>query len=286
MRIELKRKRVARSAGGDFVNFFLLVIAGMFTALPLVLVIVNAFKPLNEFFYFPIRFYVRNPTLDNFRDLFLIMAESWVPISRYFFNTVFISVVGTVGHVLVASAAAFALAKHRFPGRDQFFYLVILALMFVPQVTAIPNYLTMSALRWVDTYAAIIVPAWAMPLGLFLMKQFMEQIDTGLLEAARIDGAGEFRVFWHIMMPNVKPAWLTLAILCFQQLWNEWGGRFIYSEHLKPLPYALFSISAGGIARQGVGAAVMLIMMSVPVIFFIISQSQIVQTMGTAGIEK
>ena len=133
----------------------------------------------------------------------------------------------------------------------------------------------MSALGWLDTYAAIIVPAWSSSLGLFLMKQFMEQINDSLLEAARIDGASEFHIFWRIVMPNVKPAWLTLIILSFQSLWNETGGRFIYSEELKTLPYALNQIIQGGVARAGVGAAVGVIMMIVPIVVFVFNQSKL-----------
>ena len=214
------------------------------------------------------------------------MEDSWVPITRYLFNTLFITVMGTTGHVLMSSLAAYVLAKHKFPGRDFFFGLVVLSLMFAYQVTAIPNYLTMSALGWVNTYASIIIPAWSASLGLFLMKQFMEQIDDTIIEAAKIDGASELRIFWRIVMPNVRPAWLTLIILSFQTLWNETGGRFIYSEQLKTLPYALNQIIAGGVARAGVGAAVGLVMMIVPIVVFVFNQSKVVETMGSAGINK
>ncbi|NLJ75039.1 MAG: carbohydrate ABC transporter permease [Firmicutes bacterium] len=284
--MQIRKKRLTRSPGGDLAIFIFLLAGGIFSALPLVFAISNAFKPLNELFLFPPQFFVRHPTLDNFKDLFVLMGDSWVPISRYLFNTLFITLAGTSGHVLMASMAAYVLAKHRFPGRNFFFSLVVLSLMFAYQVTAIPNYLTMSALGWVNTYASIIVPAWSASLGLFLMKQFMEQISDSLIEAARIDGASEFRIFWSIVMPNVKPAWLTLIILSFQSLWNETGGRFIYSEQLKTLPYALNQIISGGVARAGVGAAVGLIMMIVPITVFVFNQSKVVQTMGTAGINK
>lgn len=284
--MKIRKKRLTRSQGGDLLNFLLLIGGGIFSALPIVFAISNAFKPLNELFLFPPQFFVRHPTVDNFKDLFILMGDSWAPISRYLFNTLFITVAGTSGHVLMASMAAYALAKHRFPGRNLFFGLVVLSLMFAYQVTAIPNYLTMSALRWVNTYASIIVPAWSASLGLFLMKQFMEQINDSLLEAARIDGASELRIFWYVVMPNVKPAWLTLIILAFQSLWNESGGRFIYSEQLKTLPYALNQIISAGVARAGVGAAVGLIMMIVPIVVFVFNQSKVVQTMGAAGINK
>lgn len=279
-------QKPTRSLGGDIAVLLFITAGACFSALPLVYAVSNAFKPLNELFIFPPQFFVRNPTLDNFVDLFVLMADSWIPFSRYLLNTIVISVTGTAGHVILASMAAYALSKHKFPGSNLFFTLVVLSLMFARQVTAIPNYLIVSYLGWVDTYWAIILPAWAMSLGLFLMKQFMDaMIHDALLEAARIEGASEWTLFWHVVMPNVRPGWLTLTILAFQALWNETGGQFIYSEQLKTLPYALNQIVAGGIARAGVGAAVGVIMMSVPVIVFVINQSKVIETMGASGIK-
>ena len=287
MQLPIYRKRVTRSPGGDVAALVMLVSLGAFMALPMVYVISSAFKPLNELFLFPPRFFVRNPTLDNFKDLAILMAESWVPMSRYFLNTLLITSLGTAGHVLFASLCAFAIAKHHFPGSRLIFNLIILSLMFAPEVTAIPNYLTISFLGWIDSYRAIIVPAWASSLGLFLIKQFMDQmVPDSLLEAARIDGAGELRVFWQVAMPTVRPAWLTLIILSFQSLWGNTGSSFIYSENLKTLPYALNQIVAGGIARAGVGAAVALVMMIVPVTVFVLNQRSVVQTMGTSGLKE
>ncbi len=286
VRIRLKQRKPNRSLSGDITNIVILIFFGLFFALPLIYAISNAFKPLDEIFLFPPRFFVRNPSLENFQDLFILMQQSWVPFSRYILNTVFITVVGTVGHVVVASMAAYVLAKHKFPSRTLFFSIVVASLMFSYHVTAIPSYLIMSFLKWIDTYYAIIIPQLAYSLGLFLMKQFMEQIPDSLLEAARIDGASEFRVFWQIAMPTVKPAWLTLVIFVFQNLWNTTGGTYIYSEELKTLPFALQQILAGGIARAGVAAAVALLMMTVPITLFIITQSNIIQTMTTSGIKE
>ena len=265
--------------------FALLALFGAFMALPLIFAINNAFKPLDELFVFPPRIFVHNPTLDNFFDLVALMGNSWVPLSRYLANTLVITLAGTAGHILLASAAAYPLAKYRFLGSKSLFSIVVLALMFSPHVTATPNYMVMSWLGWINTHASIIVPALAFPLGLFLMKQFMEQIPDALLEAAKIDGASEYRIYWSIVMPNVKPAWLTLLILQFPALWGTNGGSFIYSENLKTLNYALEQISLGGIARAGVGAAVALILMIVPITLFIISQSSVMQTMATSGMK-
>lgn len=280
-----KRKEASRSTAGNTISFIFLTVMGLFMALPIVLSFSNSLKPLEELFVFPPKFLVRNPTLDNFRDLFNLMSESWVPFTRYLFNTVFVTAAGTLGHVLIASMCAFALAKHKFPGAKLIFGIIVTALMFSVQVTAIPNYLIMSKLGWLDTYAALIVPAMAKPLGLFLMKQFMEQIPDALLEAARIDGANEFKIFYKVALPQVKPALLTLIIFCFQDLWNMQGATYIYSEELKTLPYALSQISAAGISRSGVTAAVTVIMMIVPIILFVLCQSNIVETMASSGIK-
>lgn len=279
-------RKLNRSFTVSFLLFLLLALFGAFMALPLIYAINNAFKPLDELFIFPPRFFVNNPTLDNFFDLVAIMGNSWVPLSRYITNTLLITIIGTVGHIILASAAAYPLAKYRFLGSKSLFSIVVLSLMFSGHVTATPNYMVMSWLGWINTHASIIIPSLAFPLGLFLIKQFMEQIPDALLEAAKIDGANEYRIYWTIVMPNVKPAWLTLLILQFPALWGTDGGSFIYSENLKTLHYALGQIVQGGIARAGVGAAVALILMIVPITLFIISQSSVMQTMATSGMKE
>jgi ABC-type glycerol-3-phosphate transport system permease component len=181
--------------------------------------------------------------------------------------------------------AAYPLAKHKFPGSTIIFSMVVYSLMFAAQVTATPRYIIFSLVGLIDSQWAIIVPAFAYSLGLYLMKQFMQDIPTELIESAKIDGANEFQIYWKIVMPLVKPAWLTLIILLFQQLWNNDGGTFIYSEQLKPLSYSLNQIVSGGIARTGTASAVMLIMMIVPISVFILSQSQIIETMAHSGMK-
>lgn len=279
-------KRLNRSAAGTVVLFGFLMIYMFFMVAPMVLIIGNAFKPLDELWIFPPKFLPSQPTLKNFTDMFNIMSNSWVPFSRYVFNTVFITAVGTAGHILFSSMCAYPLAKKRFPGRNVIFSIIVMTLMFNATVTAVPNYMTMSILHWVDTEKALIIPAFAAPLGLYLMKQFMEQsIPDSLIEAAKIDGANQWRTFWAIVMPNVKPAWLTLMLLSVQSLWNVGATNFIFSEQLKTLSYALGQIVAGGLSRAGVGAAVSVVMMIVPISIFIISQSNIMETMSTSGMK-
>ena len=275
-----------RSVGGDVGITVVLAIFGVFMFLPMYYTIIQALKPLNELFYFPPRFYVVNPTLTNFSDLFNLMGDSWVPFSRYIFNTVLISVGGTFGNLVLASLCAYALAKIDFPGAKGFFWLIQKSLMLTATVTGIVNFITLSMIGWIDTYLAIIVPAWCSTLGLYLMKQFMESnISTEVLESARLDGASELRNFWSIAMPMVKPGWLTLIVYSFQGLWNSGQSSFIYSEQLKTLNYAISQITAGGVARAGATAASTVVMMIVPILVFVISQSNIIETMGSSGMK-
>ena len=283
--ILLKKRQPNRSRIGDFLLYLFLLLVAAIMVFLLVFAVSSALKPLDELFKFPPKLFAQNPTLDNFQDLFVTMGKSWVPFSRYIFNTVFITVAGTAGHLIISSMGAFVLAKYDFPGSKAFFGIVVVALMFNGYVTAIPNYLIINALGWVDTYWAIIIPAFAAPIGLFLMKQFMEGLPMSLVEAAKIDGANEWKVFIGIVMPNVKPAWLTLIIFSVQSLWNNRAATFIYSEERKTLVYALQQIQSGGIARTGQAAAVAVIVMLVPIATFILSESQILETMASSGLK-
>ena len=279
-------RRLNRSYGGDAFIFAILAVFGLFFVFPLVYTVNNAFKPLNEIFLFPPNVFVRNPTLNNFADLFIIMGKSWVTFSRYIFNTVFITAAGTAGLIITASLGAFVVSKYRFPGSNIFFRGVIVTLLFSGYVTAIPNYLIMARFGWVDTYLSVIIPAFAMPMGFFLLRQFIDTIPDSLLEAAKVDGAKEFRIYLWIIMPLIKPAWLTVMIFSVQALWNARASSFIYSEQLKTLPYALSQIINAGIARAGVGAAVGLFVMIVPLAVFILVQSNVLQTMANSGIKE
>lgn len=275
-----------RSVGGDVGISVMLIIMGLFMFIPMYYTVIQALKPMDEMFVFPPRFYVVSPTLKNFRDLFILMGDSWVPFSRYIFNTVFISVVGTFGNLMLSSMAAYALAKIKFPGAGWIFQVVVLSLMFHATVTGIANFITMSALGWVDTYLAIIVPAWGSTLGLYLMKQFMETtVSDSVLESARLDGANEFYTFFRIAMPIVKPAWLTLIVYSFNGLWAQGASIYIQSEQLKTFNYAISQIITGGIARAGASAASTVLMMIVPITVFIITQSSIIETMASSGMK-
>ena len=280
-----KQKQLNRSMAGNTLLFTLMIICGLFMVLPLVMIVNNALKPLDELYQFPPKIFVRNPTLENFSDLFVLMNDSWVPFSRYIINTIIITGGGMVGHVIVASLAAYPLAKHKFPGKNILFSMVVLSMMFSWTVTQIPQYLIISYMGINNNYLALILPAWSFGMGLYLMKQFMEQLPDSLMESARLDGASEWTIFWQIVMPNVKPAWLTLAIFQFQQMWGNTGSMFLRDEELKPLQFALQQITAGGVARAGAAAAVTFIIAAVPITFFLICQSNVLETMTTSGMK-
>lgn len=281
-----RQRKLNRSAAGNALLFFIMGVFGVLMALPLVMIVNNALKPMEELFQYPPKLFVRNPTLENFTDLFVAMNSTWVPFSRYLMNTIIITGGGTVGHVILASLAAYPLSKHKFRGKNFLFQMVVLSLMFSWTVTQIPNYMIISWLHINNTHLALILPACSYGMGLYLMKQFMEQIPDSLLESARLDGAGEFRVFMTIVMPNVKPAWLTLAIFQFQQMWGNTGSVFLRDEELKPLQYSLQQIAAGGTARAGASAAVTFVIAAIPIIFFLLCQSQVLETMTTSGMKE
>ena len=280
-----KIRRRNRSIGGDVILIVVLGFFGIFSLFPLLYTLTSAFKPFSEIFMYPPKLTVENPTLDNFLDLATIIEDFTVPMSRYVFNTLVITGLGTFGTVLLGSLAAYPLAKFEFPGSKVMSNLIVYALMFSTSVTAIPNYLIMSALHIVDTYWAVILPAVGGTLGLYLMKNFMVQVPDDMIEAAKIDGSSEIGIFFKVVMPLCKPAWITLIILSFQQMWGTTGGVFIYSEELKPLSYVLSQLVSGGISRTGVASAVSLLMLIVPIGVFVFSQSNVIETMATSGIK-
>ena len=287
-KLRTRKHRVVlnRSRGGDASISFFLIIMGAFMFLPMLYTLMQSLKPLDELWAYPPKFYVTSPTLKNFTDLFRLMNTAWVPFSRYIFNTVVISVTGTFGNLFLSSMAAYVLSKIKFPGRGWMFQLIVLSLMFHTTVAQIANFIIMSTLHWVDTYWALIIPAWGSTLGLYLMKQFMESsVSDAVLESARLDGAKEIQTFWLIAMPMVKPAWLTLIVYSFKDLWNMGSSIYIYSEQLKTFSYAIGQILAGGIVRSGAGAASTVVMMIVPIAVFIISQSNIIETMASSGMK-
>ena len=283
----MRARKINRSTRGTVLLLIILLFFAAYMILPVVLAIGNSLKPLNELWEFPPRLIPKEPTLKNFGDMFNIMSGSLVPFSRYFFNTILITVVGTAGNLLFSAMCAYQLEKKIFPGSRMIFKVIEMTLMFNATVTAIPCYIVMAKLQWIDSYFALIVPTFASSLGLYLIKQFMEtSVPDTLIEAASIDGAGQWKTFWNIVLPCVRPALLTQMLLSVQSLWNLGTSTYIFSDEKKTLSYALGQIVSGGVARAGVGAAVVVFMMVVPITIFIICQNNILDTMSTSGLKE
>ena len=282
-----KSVRLSRSRFGTVSIFIFLAVISIFMALPLFYAIIQSVKPLDEIFAYPPRFFVRNPTIDNFRQVFILSDNLWVPFTRYLFNSFLVSVAGTAIYVLFSTAAAYPLAKGKFLGKALMSQLVVLTLLFSAEVTTVPKYIVVAKLGLVDTYGALILPYLAGTLGVFLVRQFiLSSIPDSTLEAARIDGASEYRIFFTIILPSVKPAWLTLTILAFKDLWNSGSStEFVYSENLKGLNAALASISTGGLGRTGASCAIAVLMMIPPILIFLYSQNSVMETMTHSGLK-
>ncbi len=278
-------KQLNRSHFGNFLVLLMLVCVGIFMGLPLYYNIIQAFKPVEERFIFPPRFYVVNPTGANFSQLFQLVSDLTVPFTRYLFNSIFVSLATTSIGVLIGAMAAYPFAKKKFPGRNALWRLIMLTLLFSGGVTELPSYIVKAKLGLINTYWVLILPSLASTLHMFLMRQFMLQIPDSLLDAAKLDGASDFRIFLNVVMPNVKPAWMTVMVLSFTSIWNAGSGTVVFKEEFKLLPTALSQISAGGIARSGAAAAAGVLLMIPPIVSFVLTQSKMLQTMAHSGIK-
>ena len=290
IKIKMKKKLGIdnrRSKIGNGLVIFLLLLLGAFMAFPLYYTVIQSIKPSEELFQFPPRLYVLRPTGEHYTELFQLMSNLWVPFSRYLFNTLFVSLLGTVLHVVLAGMAAYPLAKHKFPGKDALFAIILLGLMFVGQVTFLPSFIIIAKLNILNTYWAYILPNIGVSLGLFLMKQFIEQLPDSLLEAARIDGSNEWKIYFNIVFPNIKPAVLTVFIFQFVNIWNGLSKEMVYDEQLKVVKVALEQISASNAyARMGSGMAGSVLLMIPPIVVFILLQRHVVETMTFAGLKE
>lgn len=280
-------RRYTRSKVGNFFYVCFLILLGLFSVVPLVYCVLTSFKPLDELMIFPPRFSVSRPTMQNYLALPGLLSNLRIPLSRYIFNSLFISAVTTILYVLISSMAAFVLSKSHVRGKKVMFLAVQYALLFTPFTLAIPQYLIFSYTRMIDTYFVYILPYLASTMGVFLVKQYMEgSIPDAILEAARIDGAGYFRMFWSIVLPMVKPCCMTLMLFGFRDVWSALPNGTIFNESLKTLPAVMSQITAGGIARSGSAMAVTVIMMIPPILVYLVSQSNVLESMNSAGIKE
>ncbi len=279
-------KRVGKSWTNDIGIFILLAFLGLFMLAPIYIAIITSIKPVQEIFIMPPKLYAINPTGDNFRDLFQVANNSWVPFSRNVLNSLYVTIAATVLHVIFACMASFILAKCRFPGVKLINKTVVIALLFNSQVTYIMQYIVMAKLGMINTYSALILPIVASSMGLYLMINSVGTIPDAMIEAAKVDGAGLFRICWQVVMPNMKPAIMTIIIFQFQAAWNSTGGNLVYDEALKTIPTVVQQIAAAGIARQGAIAASAVVLMIPPLAVFIAAQSNVMETMAHAGMKN
>lgn len=287
----MKRKliRNKKSAFLWTIVYILLIALALFTCLPLVYLISTAFKPMSELYLFPPTFFVQHPTLENFSTLLTSLSSSAVPFTRYIFNSLFITILIVIGTVFVCTMGAYALVKHHPPGSKFFFNLVVAALMFSPYVTQIPRFIIINQIGLADSLLAVILPSIASAYNFFLIKQFVEQLPDTMIEAARLDGAGEFYIYRKIIMPMLAPACSTLVVFSFVAAWNDFFSPLIYinDEAMKTLPLALNTISSGGggIGRAGAVAASAMVMTLPTVIVYTAMQRKVMQTMMYSGIK-
>lgn len=273
---------------GRVLLYLVMIALVCFTVLPLVYVVTTAFKPLDELFLYPPKFFVKNPTSKNFSDLVISLGSSTVPFTRYAFNSIVITIISVIATVIVSSLGAYSLVKFKPKGGKFIFDLILIALMFSPHVTQIPTYMIVNKMGLVNTYWALILPNVAVAYNCFLMRQFIQQYPDELIEAARIDGAREFTIFVKMVMPALAPAWSTLVVFSFVKSWNDYFSPLIYitSQAMKTLPLALQTIAGGlSVGRQGAVAASTLLMTAPTVILFTVMQGKVMETMTYSGIK-
>lgn len=285
MKLKASNKQAGKKIGGTVAIFLFLTILGLFMVLPIYLTIVMSIKPVEELFIFPPKLYAIRPTFDNFKEMFGALHQNRVPFSRYVFNSIFVTATVTISQCIFASMAAFVLAKCRFPGSKVINSIIVVALLYQSNVIYIMQYIVMAKLHMIDTYWALILPSIASPMGLFLMRQSIGQVPDAMIEAAKVDGAGLFRICWQIVMPNQKPALMTLIIFAFQAAWNIQAGSVVFQEQYKTLPTVVTQAASSGPARAGVAMAAAVFMLVPPIIVFMLAQRQVIETMAHSGIK-
>ena len=280
-------RRYTRSKAGSVGYFTILILAGLFMVFPLFYCVITSLKPLDELLIFPPKFFVSRPTLSNYTVLPALLGNLQIPVSRYAFNSIFIAIVSTFLTIIACSMAAFVFSKSKIKGKKVLFVIVQVMLLYNAVTLGTPQYLIFTGMKIVDTYWVYILPAIPSAVNCFLMKQFIDvSVPDTLMEAARIDGANVATIYWKIVMPILKPAWMTVLLFSFQAMWGPVPGGTIFSEQLKTLPYVMSSVTAGGIARAGSSMAITVLLMIPPIVVFLFTQSNVMETMSSSGIKE
>lgn len=288
---KLKGKKVnPKHFSRDQIKFYVILVPiAILMILPVVYMANEAFKPLGELYAFPPTLIVKEPTLNNFKKLFELSGTTGVPMTRYLLNSIFITVVTVILNIYITVACAFVLSKKgQYRVTKWFFSINQMALMFVQVAVTVPRYIIIVRLGMIDTWGAHIFPLIAMPIGIFLMKQFIDDVPDALIEAAYVDGAGNFTVIRKIIIPMTKPAIATVAILTFQSAWQatEASNNFITSDVMKTIYYYLNALQTNNaVAAKGVVAAGTILLFLPNLIMFICMQSRVMSTMSHSGIK-
>ena len=281
--------------------FAYLIPISIIMGIPIIFICFNAFKPLEELLNYPPKLITLWPTLQNFQNLVATSANKPIPMSRYLFNSI-LSTICVVGFTLLITVmAAYCMSKKRYRLKNTLFAINEAALMFVSVAVAIPRYIIVNELGMVDSFWAHVIPLLAMPVGLYLVKQFIDDLPDSMIEAARIDGASDYRILLRIVVPNIIPALATVAILAFQASWNsvEASNYYINNEALKSFSFYMSTLTANtgnanamvgqlsgnAIAGLGMQAAASLIMFLPNLVMFIVLQSRVMNTMSHSGMK-
>ncbi len=286
LHMKASNKPVVKRRFGNILVFILLFAAALFMILPIYLTVIMSIKPVQEIFVFPPKLYVSEPTLSNYTNMFRICSDESVPFSRYVFNSIYVTAVVTIIQVIFSSMIAFCLAKVKFPGAKLINSIIVISLLYQSNVIYIMQYIVLAKMGIVNSMAALILPSAASPICVFLMRQSISQMPDSIIEAAKVDGAGIFRICWQVVMPNQKPALMTLVIFAFQSAWNIQGGSVIFDESLKTLPTVVQQAASAGLSRAGVAMAAAVFMLVPPTVIFIIAQRHVIETMAYSGIKE
>ncbi|MGN0631918.1 MAG: carbohydrate ABC transporter permease [Ruminococcus sp.] len=285
-RMKASERPAGRKVFGRVCIFLFLTVLGLFMAMPVYLTVVMSVKPQHEMFIFPPKLYAEEPTLSNFAEMFRICSSGQVPFSRYVFNSVAVTAAVTAMQTVFSSMAAFCLAKVKFPGAKIINSIIVISLLYQSSAIYIMQYMVLAKLGMVNRIAALILPAAASPMCLFLMRQSMSTIPDSVIEAAKVDGAGLFRICWQIAVPNQKPALMTVVIFAFQAAWNIQGGSIIFDESMKTLPTVVQQAAAAGLSRAGTAMAAAVFMLIPPAVIFMAAQRQVIETMAHSGLKE
>lgn len=277
------RRRVLSDMLTNVVWYIILILMAIVTVLPFLWIFLTSFKgPHDQIVSIPLQFIPQDPTIANY-----VRVWNQLPIGRFFINSVFVGVVTTSLNLLITSLCAYPLAKMKFRGRNAIFYLLLATFIIPAQLTYIPSFvLAVNVFKYYDTVFALIFPSLATVFNIFLLRQAFLTVPNDLIDAARMDGASEVRIWWQILLPIIRPTLATVAIFTFVNSWNDflWPSLMLHARDAMTLPVGLVALQ-GMFASDFRGVAAGVVMTVIPIlIFFVALQRQFVK--GLTGAVK